>query len=257
MSAQDTLADRCQSVADLSRSAIEWVTDEANAETVGPDRKPMVQALRRAARRAEKLAKSARRKMSVSVFGPSQAGKSFLVSVLARPEGGRLGADFPGPGGKLDYISEINPEGEGESTGLVTRFTMTKDPAPDGFPIQLVLLSAADIARTVINSFYNDGDQSEEPPEPGQLSAHIAAFKGKMGGEVPGLGYEDVLEIADYVNNTFGRSAYASALRGFWEDAAEIIPNLSMQDRGDFLEILWGGHKPLTQMFVKLASAHG
>ena len=255
MSAQDRLAERCSSVADLSRASLEWVRDEANAETVGPDRKSMVQALRRAARRAEKLAKSARTKMSVSVFGPSQAGKSFLVSVLARPAEGRLVADFPGPGGTLDYISEINPEGEGESTGLVTRFTMSKDPAPDGFPIKLVLLSAADIARTVINSFYQDGDQSEAAPEPSELSDHIAAFRSKMGAELPGLSYEDMLEIADYVNNSFGRAAYASALRSFWDDAAEIAPHLSIEDRGAFLEILWGGHKPLTEMFIRLANA--
>ena len=119
--------------------------------------------------------------MSVSVFGPSQAGKSFLVSVLARPSEGRLVADFPGPGGQLDYISEINPEGEGESTGLVTRFTMTKEPMPEGFPIQLNLLSEADVARTIINSFYMDGDQSEPAPDAAGLNAHIEAFKSKAG----------------------------------------------------------------------------
>ena len=152
MTTQEKLADRCTEVSTTARAALEWVTDSENADMVGLGRKSLVHALRKGARRAEKLAKSARTKMSVSVFGPSQAGKSFLVSVLARPADGRLVADFQGPGGNLDYIGEINPIGEGESTGLVTRFTMTKDACPEGFPIKLVLLSELDVVRTIINS---------------------------------------------------------------------------------------------------------
>ncbi|MCE8468456.1 putative virulence factor, partial [Rhodovulum sulfidophilum] len=135
MTTKDQLAERCARVETAARKALDWVSDPENAETVGLDRKSLAQALRKGARRAQKLGRAARTKMSVSVFGPSQAGKSFLISVLARPEDGRLVADFQGPGGQLDYIREINPEGEGESTGLVTRFTMTKAPCPEGFPI--------------------------------------------------------------------------------------------------------------------------
>ncbi|MEM7721246.1 MAG: virulence factor SrfC family protein [Pseudomonadota bacterium] len=257
MTTQDQLVARCQQVADASRNGLAWVLDEANADTVGPDRKSLIRQLRRAARRAEKLGKAAGRKMSVSVFGPSQAGKSFLVSVLARPANGRLVANFPGPGGNLDYISEVNPEGEGESTGLVTRFTMSQDPTPDGYPIKLVLLSVSDIARTIINSFYNDGDQSETPPEPSEIAAHLDTYRGKMGGEGKGLAFEDVLEIADYVNGTFARSAYTMSLRSFWEDAAEIAPRLSPQDQAAFLSILWGKYDALTALYAKLAEALG
>ncbi|WP_420024653.1 virulence factor SrfC family protein (plasmid) [Cereibacter azotoformans] len=256
MTTQEQLGARCDRVAQGARDALAWVTDEANAETVGPDRKPLVQALRRGARRAQRLARSARTRMSISVFGPSQAGKSFLVSVLARPRDGRLAADFGGPGGQLDYISEINPAGDGESTGLVTRFTMSKAPTPEGYPIQLVLLSEADIARTIINSFYKDGDQSELPPEPAALGAHVAAFEGRAGpAEVPGLSYEEMFEIAEYVENTFGRSAYAAALKGFYEEAAAIAPRLPIAERGAFLSILWGGYQPLTDLYVQLARA--
>jgi hypothetical protein len=253
--AEGRLADRCSDVARLARDALDWVTDEANAETLGPEQRSLATRLRRAARRADRLARAARTRMSVSVFGPSQAGKSFLVSVLARPEGGRLVADFPGPGGTLDYISQINPEGEGESTGLVTRFTRVQAPAPDGFPIRLVLLTEADIARTVINSFYRDGDQSEDPPDAAALTAHLDAFRGRTGGVQPGMGAEDVMEIADYVGNTFGRSAHAAALRGFWDEAAEIAPRLSLPDRAAFLSILWGGHQALTNLYAQLAGA--
>ena len=143
MTAQDQqqLATACDDVADLTRQALAWIEDPENADLVGAETKSLVQSMRRAGRRARRLAKAAQTRMSVSVFGPSQAGKSFLVSVLARPESGPLIADFGGTDGTLDYIREINPEGEGESTGLVTRFTMDRCPTPDGYPVRLTLLS--------------------------------------------------------------------------------------------------------------------
>jgi hypothetical protein len=254
MAEQDRLAKRCEEAAELARSALDWIGDPENADLVGQQHRSLRQEMRRNLRRAGKLARSARTRMSVSVFGPSQAGKSFLVSVLARPEGGRLTADF-GAGGTLDYIREINPEGEGESTGLVTRFTMDRSPAPDGFPIRLTLLSEADIARTILNSFFMDGDQSEPPPEPADIAAQLDRFRGKAGSPVPGLTEDDVFEIAEYVETTFGRTAYGAALRGLWDEAAGLLPRLSPGDRAAFFGIAWGGHAPLGELYATLASA--
>ncbi len=256
MSQQDALTNRCTDVARLSRAALEWINDPENAQTVEGRVAHLPKVLRKAARRAERLGRASQTKMSVSVFGPSQAGKSFLVSVLARPNEGRLVADFNGPGGKLDYISQVNPAGDGESTGLVTRFTMTKAPTPDGYPIQLNLLTEADIARTLINSFYEDGDLSEEPPTPESLGAHFSAHSGKaQPAPTGGIDYEEVYEIADYVQKWVSKSSYAFNLGGFWDEAAELAPRLTPEDRGQFLSILWGGYEPLTNLYIKLSKA--
>lgn len=256
MSQQDTLSDRCTDVSRLSRDALAWINDPENAEMVELRKKDLTKLLRKSARRSERLGKSAKTKMSVSVFGPSQAGKSFLVSVLARPNEGRLVADFNGPNGKLDYISQVNPAGDGESTGLVTRFTMSKDPTPDGFPIQLNLLTEGDIARTLINSFYEDGDLSEEPPSPETLSAHFSTHSSKaQSAETGGLDYEEIFEIADYVQKWSSKSSYAFNLAGFWDEAAELAPKMTAEDRGQFLSILWGGYEQLTELYIKLAKA--
>lgn len=256
MNTQAELAARCDDIARLSREALTWINDDENAEKVAPRKKELAKLLHKGARRAERLGKSAQTKMSVSVFGPSQAGKSFLVSVLARPKDGRLVADFNGPGGKLDYISKINPAGDGESTGLVTRFTMSKDPTPDRFPIKLNLLTEADIARTIINSFYEDGDQSEPQPDAEMLKLHSQSHSPKASGpEIAGMSFEEVYEIAEYVEKTFGKVAYAAGLRGFWDEAAQLAPRMSIPDRGAFLSILWGGYQELTDLYVKLASA--
>ena len=255
MTSQESLVTDCARIAQLCREMLGWINDPENRDLVGLEHKSLVKLVRNSVRRAAKLERAAASNMAVSVFGPSQAGKSFLVSVLARPEGGRLVADFEDPNGALDYIREINPEGEGESTGVVTRFTISREPTPKGFPIKLTLLSESDIARTIINSFYMDGDQSEAPLEAAQLSAHLDAFKEKARQTAPGLDLDDVYEIAEYVDATFGRSAYAAALRSFWDEAAVIAPTLSSADRADFLSILWGGHQPLTELYQGLAQS--
>lgn len=250
------LAERCVEVAGLSKQAFGWINDPANAELVGFRKHDLSTALRKNARRAEKLGRSAKTKMSVSVFGPSQAGKSFLVSILARPDNGRLVGDFNGPDCKLDYISQVNPAGDGESTGLVTRFTMDKADTPEGFPIQLNLMSEADIACMIINSFFEDGDQSEPVPDGRELQEHIDKItKKQRSKEFGGLDLEDVYEIQEYVEGTFGKTAYAVALKGLWDDAARIAPKLPIAERAELLSIAWGGHKALTDLYTKLANA--
>lgn len=252
---QDDLAAQCAEVAELTGQALTWIEDPENAPLVGSETKSLVQMMRRAARRARRLGRAARTRMSVSVFGPSQAGKSFLVSVLARPEDGPLVADFGGPDGALDYIREINPEGEGESTGLVTRFTMDRRPTPDGYPVRLTLLSEADIIRTLVNSFFMDGDRSEPSPEAGEIAAHLDRFKSRAGGVRPGLDSDDVHEIGEYFETAFGREAYAVALRPFWDEAAAIAPGLSGADRAAFFALLWGGHDAFSDLFARMAAA--
>ena len=253
---QTELASRAETVGGASEEAMRWVADPENADMVGSESKDLVKSLRRHARRARKLSKAARTKMAVSVFGPSQAGKSFLVSVLARPKGGRLVTDFGGPEGQLDYISQVNPEGEGESTGLVTRFTMTRSPAPDGFPVSLRLFSEADILRTLANSFFMDGDEdAEEPPRPEDLEALISALTPKAGDGASGIGEDDVWDTRDYVEKNFGRRTYSEALKGYWAEAASLAPKLQIAERGQLFSLIWGRHESLTKLFVDLAFA--
>ncbi len=254
-SPSDILSAQCTAVAEASQKATEWVSDPANAELVGAAAKSNMKSLRRVTRRARKLAVAAKKRMSISVFGPSQAGKSFLVSVLARPEDGELHSAYNHPNGSLNYLQEVNPEGQGESTGLVTRFTMIREETPPDFPIKLTLLSEADILRTILNSFFNDGDNSEAPPEPAELTAHFEKFAPRGGAAVPGLSHDDMIEVGEYVNRTFGRTAYGAALRTFWEEAADLAPRLSRNDREAFFSIIWGNHRPLGQLYRKLADA--
>ncbi|MDE2792889.1 MAG: virulence factor SrfC family protein [Paracoccaceae bacterium] len=250
------VARHASAIASLIDDALAWTADRENDPLIGDERKSIIQALHRDRRRVRKLARAARSKMCVSVFGPSQAGKSYLVSVLARPEGGRLVADYAGPDGQLDYISQINPEGEGESTGLVTRFTMTKLDTPEGFPIPIRLLGEADIVRTILNSFYMDGDRKEPAPDAAEIEAQLEACRGRAAAQsTGGMTEDEVWEIREYIEANFGDAAYAKSLAPFWEDAAEIAPRLDTTDRAGLFSILWARHTPLTELYETLAKA--
>ena len=192
--------------------------------------------------------------MAVSVFGPSQNGKSFLVSVLARPEGRPLFTNYAGPEGERSYIRDINPEGEGESTGLVTRFTMQRPKTPEGFPVPLRLLALADLAQMLINSFYMDGDNSEAALSPEEIAAHVGRFESRIGAGSGGLGADDIWEMSDYVGRNFRSFAYSTALESFWESAARIAPRLATADLGAFLAPLWGAYPRFTELFDQLAA---
>ncbi len=71
--------------------------------------------------RARKLAGAWGRPPCLGFFGPSQAGKSFLVGALLSHELGSLEVQCPSRA--LDFLKEINPAKGVESTGVVTRFS--------------------------------------------------------------------------------------------------------------------------------------
>jgi len=74
----EALACACEAVADAASAGVEWVgLATAQVREEGP---ALARELRRGAIRARKLAEAARRPMCVSVFGPSQSGKSYLIS---------------------------------------------------------------------------------------------------------------------------------------------------------------------------------
>src|SRR3954468_17424329 len=84
------------------------------------------QILRDLALRTRKLKRAWGRRQSLGLFGPSQAGKSFLVGALLSHELGTL--EVLSRDRSLDFLKEINPAKGVESTGVVTRFTCSPPP---------------------------------------------------------------------------------------------------------------------------------
>lgn len=92
------------------------------------DPPPEAQALTDLSLRMKKLRRAWGRPQSLGFFGPSQAGKSFLVGALLSHELGTL--KVRSRDGEVDFLQDINPAKGVESTGTVTRFSSAPSPAP-------------------------------------------------------------------------------------------------------------------------------
>lgn len=249
------LEETARKVADTGRELVAWVVDTENAQTIGNAREALERDLRKAVVQARRLADAATRPMAVAVFGPSQAGKSHLISVLAR-RGDALLATFEGISAPINYIERINPDREKEATGLVTRFTCKQAAvaAPSEFPVRLRLLGHADIIKILSNSYIFEGNPAryETWPEVKDIDAHVAGISASGSEQRNGLTAEDVWDLNDYFQRYMPESELTKRLSGFWSAAAQIAPHLPLSQLGALFSILWGRHPELTELYVSL-----
>jgi hypothetical protein len=247
------LAERCADAARGADRAGEWI--RRNRALVGREDAGLLRDLGRAARQLRRLETAARRKMCVGVFGPSQSGKSYLISALARGPDGRLIADFGAS--RPDFVSEINPEGGKESTGLVTRFTLTRPTgATPEFPVRLRLLSEIDLVMILGNTYYEDFVH-KAPPDPAEIAAALETLQGRRRGAVAGAPDADaMIDLRDYFMRDFSDKPRVQLLeRTYWHVAQELAPQLEPGDRARLFGLIWGGAQPLTVLFSRLQQA--
>ncbi len=256
---QDTdLARLCRDLAEQSRQAEDWLQD--NCELVGGECAALQKDMRHAARFFHKCEQAARRKMCVGVFGPSQSGKSYLISALARDAKGSLSADFGGT--CYDFITQINPEGGKESTGLVTRFTTTPpEGLSEGFPIRLRLLSETGVARVLANTYYADCEH-KEAPQPEAMTAALDALEARASRTAPtapadgALSGDDVEDLREYINKNFSSRPRVQMLqKGYWLRAAELAPRLGLEDRAQLLGLIWNSVPQFQGLYLQLCGA--
>jgi hypothetical protein len=243
----------CEATSATTTKALAWLADPKNDGRVGVERPVIERALRSHAYQARRLARSVERPMCVGVFGPSQAGKSYLVSVLAR-KGEALTAVFDDPNQpEVDFINKINPYGEKEATGLVTRFSKQAPRTPNGFPVALRLLVQTDLVKVLANSYFLDGDQQlERPISVDELAAHVAAFEARARSDyVDVLREEDIWDVQEYFVKQLRRTE-TQVFNAFWDRIASCAPRLPLSDRAELFSVPWGRHAPLTKLFLSL-----
>lgn len=244
-----------QNLNKTTHDLLQWVDTPVSRKIVGDETSVALKKrhLKRNEWRIKKLKRSLNRNSAVSVYGPSQAGKSFLVSILAKPEGNDLVANYKGSNNQLNYISEINPAGDGESTGIVTRFTSTDYECPDEHPIKVELLTEIDLVCTLCNSFYLDGDQKETISSD-RIEQHLKSFELKLK-QNTFLEISELWELQEYIHTKFRHTIYGKEILDYFERIAEIAAKLDLKDRADLYSVLWGFHTPLSDLFLKIANA--
>jgi hypothetical protein len=245
----------CQDTERAAQGALAWFRDFP--DRVAAQRPVLEKEFRLAAVEARKLKTAAERPVAVGVYGLSQAGKSYLISTLARPSGRELTADLDKPRG---FLADINPESDKEATGLVTRFTMRKEKGPEGFPVRLRLLSEIDLVKILANSWFCDALDSEKASAglPEAIAEVLGAAERDAAGqpEHNEVRQEDIWDLSKYCDNEFRGFASAQTIRSgpFWDRMAAVLPRLPLDRRVDVYAILWNRYAPFTDVLTRLTS---
>lgn len=252
---EDSLTQTCNATADAALDALKWFADGENEELVGTLRPQLQREFRRFSNHARTLSEAVGRPMCVGLFGESQAGKSYLAAGLSRNGSNPLRIRFAGKD-ERDFLSEINPEGNRESTGVVTRFSLSDVPQPDGFPIALRLLSETDVVKILGNSFFMDSNPKTLSPISSEQLTDILRDVRKSAGSGDGsFTVERIWDLQDYFQRQFGHLSPMTALSDFWAEAEELAPKLDIEGRAKLFSPLWGAHDKLTETFTTLVKA--
>jgi hypothetical protein len=254
ISTPERLIGRCAAAVEGAQAAEAWVIEARDgSESLDADADGLIERLRRTRNQARRLGAAASRPMAAGFFGLSQAGKSYLISALARGANGSLETLMDGE--RLNFISHINPPGGGkEATGIVTRFTRRPTQGPSGFPVALSLLSEADLIKIIGNTYFLDFDREKrgEAFDHDRLRAHLAPFaKLVRDRDAGGLSADGVVDVMDYFVKRFPSSMEVFEA-DFWKAATRLAPRLAPRERAELLSPLWGGVEELTAAYVRL-----
>ena len=249
------LSVQCKAAAQVAHDFITWSTD--HSEVVGQEGQAIRREFYKYTTQLNRLSRAVERPMAVSVFGPSQSGKSYLISALAKDGEKPLHAKIGGE--SVDFLKRINPEGGKESTGIVTRFSIHENHLPfPKAPVRTRLLDQIDIIKILGNTFLSDidpamisvleADEIEELLTEAQSNAQAQS--------VDKLSSVDVFDIRDYFTRNFRGVARIRALtEGFWELTADILPRLTVQHRAQLLSVLWGESEAFSKLYIRLYGA--
>jgi len=251
------LSTKVKNLESTVKSALDWAENPTSQKVVGSSREAEVnKKLKKISWKTEKLKLSESKNSAVAVYGPSQAGKSFLVSVLAKPGNGSLIADFPGDNNSLNYIKEINPAGDTESTGIVTRFSSKKYKAQSDFPVFLKLLLEKDLICILMNSFFLDCDQAQIAElSREEIQARISKIKDtSRPKENEHLDIKDFWEIEDYLREKFWNFSNARTLANFCEQIGALAITLDLEERVKLYSLFWGDLEFYNKLFKELVA---
>ncbi len=252
VASSEQLSTLCRELEQVGNGFLTWI--DAHPDRVGQEKAGLTKEFRRFTAQARRLDQAAQRPMCAGVFGPSQSGKSYLISALARKGNAPLLADFAGQ--KIDFIRDINPEGGRESTGLVTRFTLQTTPgATPAAPVQMRLLTQTDLVKMIGNTYYADCDHTDdELLTPGQLNELLSSLA-PAAQAIPTdpLNAEDVFDLQAYFERYFKGQERVRLLRhGYWEQAAQLAPRLRIAERAKLFGVIWGNVEAFSQLYVRL-----
>jgi hypothetical protein len=144
-----TLAKRLNLLQDALSNSLAWIeTTREQSPRLALEAETLSLQLRQARVQTQALAQQVVRPVTLALFGQSQAGKAWLLNEMVADAQGQLVTRL---GDKsLNYFQHINPGNLDFATA--TRFCHQREPLSGEWPVELTLLTEAEIIRLVIAS---------------------------------------------------------------------------------------------------------
>ena len=246
------IANDCGKILQSFKDGEKWISSNLPPE----EKQFPVQEMKRLIRKMARLKNTAQKRPAIAVFGPSQVGKSYLISNLVRPPKEiDLFIKDPISGESLSFIKDMNPYGGKESTGTVTRFTTSKNTSEKGYKVKM--LCPRDLVCIITNGYYLDIKDHQFKLSPEELHDSLNQLGNQLKDEAQNIFLEDDLyEIKDYLLKSLGLSNNVIIDKltdfDFWGKSARLAPFLSLDDSVVLFSWLWGKNEFLNGLFRKL-----
>ena len=239
----------------LINDSIRW------SEKFGKDTFP-VNSFKEYRRQLRKMRAALSENCSAAAYGQSQVGKSYLMSnLLSSPDSP---FEIENKGRAYSFIDEINPSGgnqtQVESTGVITRFTLTPgNPAMKDF-VKVKLLSVVDIILLIADSYYNDIKIDSKTILTNdainrELEARSVIWK-TSGITQNYLVEDDVKDICEYIECVIGNNASQVFTSKFCATIAPVIQSVPCERWVDIFSLLWNKNREMSELLSTLISAY-
>ena len=229
----------------------EWVINKAKK-----DKKVSYKALVKERRTLKKIRSTINSKATVVLYGASQCGKSHLVNILLSGTGDHIQVNDRLNGTTYDFLKRFNPPGGGESTGVITRFTITEQSGiTKEYPLHIKLMSIKDIVLLLCDGYYNDL-KNREPFSVDSINKTIAYLKGKVTSNYQQyITEDDIRDIEEYHKSFFSQDMYNALSEDstdYFGELSLIIEHLNDDDVLTALNLLWNNDEKLSNLCSEL-----
>ena len=228
----------------------EWSAVSINKSMMGAHALSVSKKIRSSIFLANNVQSASTHKPTLGVYGPSQAGKSYLTAKIAENDEGILKVKL---GLELDFLKDINPPGGRESTALVSRFTTDLSHYDHAFPIKANTLSEADIICILANSYFCDNDYADYP-EVGDIEQTLSDYEF----DVKAFDVSrdsDTYRLEHYLVSKVLTKDISERFTMLWDKAVAISQVQRLSERAKLYSLLWNRSEKFTNLFVRLSDA--
>ena len=213
-------------------------------------------------RKLRKIRSALEENCSAAAYGESQVGKSYLMSSLLSS------SDSPfvirNGGRSYSFIDELNPSGGNnakiESTGVITRFTISKGDNPMKEYVKVRLLSVVDIILLIADSYYNDIKLNPDTIlKYDEINKALEGLSGLWAAKVvqqSEITEDDIKDISDYVKDVIGNNAASVYQSNFAKIVAPVIQYVSYDKWVDVFSLLWNKNTEMSHLFSVLINEY-